>query len=228
MKDSVKKELKKKLDPKNVKTRDKGSSSIAFVEGWHVINEANNIFGFDGWSRSTVYNNEVSRVTCRVGKGQYQSEGFKVGYEAKVLITVGDVTREGTGHGSQVSKDLFDAIEGAAKEAETDATKRALMTFGYRFGLALYDKTKQHVGNEPPETQDKPEKTENKRDAAIGVANNIMLQMEEAKTLDDILKIEKNNAKLLTAMHEKYPDIAEQIVRLGARKRGEFQGILGE
>jgi len=38
------------------------------------------------------------------------------------------------------------SIESAAKEAETDAMKRALMTFGNPFGLALYDKSKAHVG----------------------------------------------------------------------------------
>jgi hypothetical protein len=35
---------------------------------------------------------------------------------------------------------LGDAHESALKEAETDATKRALTTFGNLFGLALYDK----------------------------------------------------------------------------------------
>ena len=35
---------------------------------------------------------------------------------------------------------LGDAHERALKAAETDATKRALVTFGGRFGLMLYDK----------------------------------------------------------------------------------------
>ena len=34
------------------------------------------------------------------------------------------------------------------KEAETDARKRALMTFGNPFGLALYDKTQANVADE--------------------------------------------------------------------------------
>ena len=38
-----------------------------------------------------------------------------------------------------------DANESAAKEAEPDAMKRALMTFGDPFGLALYDKDKANV-----------------------------------------------------------------------------------
>ena len=43
--------------------------------------------------------------------------------------------------------DLGLARESALKEAETDATKRALMTFGNPFGLALYDKQQRQVSN---------------------------------------------------------------------------------
>lgn len=131
-------ELKKKLNPKHVRIRQKGNTELSYVEAWQMIEEANNIFGFDGWKRETIYNKEVCRYAY--------NDKNKVGYEAKVVITIGDVKREGTGHGSGIAKDLFDAIEGAAKEAESDAMKRALMTFGYRFGLALYDKEQKHVG----------------------------------------------------------------------------------
>lgn len=139
-------ELKKKLNPKHVKTRQKGNANLSYIEAWQCIEEANNVFYHDGWNRQTIYNKEVCRYPYMIGKDKYQSEGHKVGYEAKVLITVGDITREGTGHGSGIAKDLFDAIESAAKEAESDAMKRALMTFGYRFGLALYDKAQANVG----------------------------------------------------------------------------------
>ena len=48
------------------------------------------------------------------------------------------------------SKLRADAHERALKSAETDATKRALATFGNRFGLALYDKEQAGVtANEP-------------------------------------------------------------------------------
>jgi hypothetical protein len=62
-----------------------------------------------------------------------------------VRVTVGDVVRDGTGYGSGIDRDLGAAHESAVKEAETDAMKRALMTFGNPFGLALYDKTKANV-----------------------------------------------------------------------------------
>ncbi len=45
------------------------------------------------------------------------------------------------------------AHESALKEAETDAMKRAFMTFGNPFGLALYDKTQANVGDEADESR---------------------------------------------------------------------------
>ena len=135
-------ELDKPLDPKNVEKLDHGSKA-EYVTGWHVINEANRIFGFAGWSDETIYCKEVSRVDVKIG--QQKMPGFKIGYEAKVRVYVGDIFREGTGFGSGIAKDLADCIEGAAKEAETDALKRALRKFGNVFGLALYDKQKKQV-----------------------------------------------------------------------------------
>jgi recombination DNA repair RAD52 pathway protein len=38
------------------------------------------------------------------------------------------------------------AVEDCIKAAETDATKRAFVTFGNVFGLALYDKQQRNVG----------------------------------------------------------------------------------
>lgn len=146
-------QLMRPLDPSCVKTRRKGKTTLSYVEGWHVIDEANKVFGFGGWSRETAYCREVSRE--EVGVGDPPRPGFKVGYEAKVIIKAAGVVREGTGLGSGISTDLFDAIEGAAKEAETDAMKRALMTFGYRFGLALYDKEQRHVHAHQPTNEER-------------------------------------------------------------------------
>ena len=136
-------QLKAPLDGRVVKSRNQGGKDLSYIEAWHAIAEANRIFGFDAWNRETIYCKEVSRTECKVGKDN--APGFKVGYEAKVKITVGEIVREGTGHGSGQMKDLFDCIESAAKEAESDAMKRALMTFGNPFGLALYDKLQRNV-----------------------------------------------------------------------------------
>lgn len=144
--------LEEPLDRAKVKTRDQGGKTLSYVEAWHAIAEANRIFGFDAWTRETVMLTETNRdlVDLRGQSGPYQQ--WRVGYLAKVRITAGGVVREGTGFGSGMAKPeaLGDAIESAAKEAESDAMKRALMTFGNPFGLALYDKTQENVVASPP------------------------------------------------------------------------------
>jgi len=148
--DAQRTELAKPLDRKYVKPPAPGKYGD-YVEGWHVIAEANRIFGFDGWTRETISMIETNRdLVDLTGKnGPYQQ--WRVGFVAKVKITAGGVTREGTGFGSGMAKPdaLGEAIESAVKEAETDAMKRGLMTFGNPFGLALYDKTKANVADAP-------------------------------------------------------------------------------
>ena len=114
-----------------------GNFTLSYVEGHYVIRKANEIFGFDGWSRETVRMRLVSE--------QYKGERHGVTYFAMVRIRVGDIVREGCGTGHGIDRSLGQAHEGALKEAETDAMKRALMTFGDQFGLALYDKEQKHV-----------------------------------------------------------------------------------
>lgn len=117
-----------------------------YVEGWHAIAEANRIFGFDGWTRETV---EIKCVSERPREiGQQKAPGFGVSYICRVRIEAGGVTREGAGAGHGIDRDLGLAHESAIKEAETDAMKRALMTFGNPFGLALYDKERAGVADE--------------------------------------------------------------------------------
>lgn len=137
--DAMKTELAKPLDSKHVKPPAPGKYG-EYVEGWHVIAEANRIFGFDGWDRETV---ELALTHIFEENGKWTA-----GYRAKVRVTVGDVVREGTGCGSgEKQRNAVEAHESAIKEAETDAMKRAMMTFGYPFGLALYDKSKANVAD---------------------------------------------------------------------------------
>jgi len=141
------KALEAKLDPKHVTQRTQSGRTLDYIEGWQAISEANRIFGFDGWDRETVELIEVRRDQV---KDKYGKDQWRVGYMAKVRVSVSGVKREGTGFGSGAMGDLGEAIESAIKEAETDAMKRALMTFGNPFGLALYDKSKANVGFDEP------------------------------------------------------------------------------
>jgi DNA repair and recombination protein RAD52 len=134
------------LSRASVKTRKQSGRTLSYVEGWHVIAEANRIFGFDGWTRETLFMQCVSDNQREIGESK--TPGFGVTYISKVRIAIGDVVREGFGSGHGIDRDHGLAHESAIKEAETDAMKRAFMTFGNPFGLALYDKEQASVVDE--------------------------------------------------------------------------------
>jgi len=139
--DEQRRALQSKLSFRHVKTKANNGIMIPYVEGWHVIAEANRIFGYDSWDRKTI---SPRCVWSELRRGE--TACF---YTTKVRVTVragGEkIEREGigTGMGRATAPEL--AHEIALKAAETDATKRALATFGNPFGLALYDKEKSQV-----------------------------------------------------------------------------------
>ena len=135
------------LSRANVKERKQGGRQLSYIEGWTVIAEANRIFGYDQWTRETVFVQCASDLPREIGEAK--TPGFGVTYVCKVRITVDGVAREGCGAGHGIDRDHGLAHESALKEAETDAMKRALMTFGNPFGLALYDKAQANVADEP-------------------------------------------------------------------------------
>src|SRR6478672_692940 len=126
--------LKRNLDTRQVRTRAAHGRELSYIEGWFAISEANRIFGFDGWSRETI---ESRCVLAREVRGN-----FVALYLARVRITVfaggKNIIREGHGSGESRGDMPGVAHDTALKAAETDATKRALATFGKPFGLALY------------------------------------------------------------------------------------------
>jgi DNA recombination protein Rad52 len=141
--------LRAPLHPDHVASREQSGRKLSYIEGWHAIAEANRIFGFDAWDRQTIELRCVAENPRLIGRGDRQKEGFGVSYIARVRVTVRtedrEIVREGVGNGHGIDADIGLAHESAAKEAETDAMKRALMTFGNPFGLALYDKSQANV-----------------------------------------------------------------------------------
>ena len=138
-------ELRKDLDRKHVKPPKQFGPKGDYIEAWWAQAEANRIFGHDGWHQ------EVTETRCVMEKsrpiGRDKKVGWGVTYTAKVRILVDGVCREDFGAGHGYDLDLGLAHESAIKEAVSDAMKRALKSFGWPFGLALYDKGKAHVGN---------------------------------------------------------------------------------
>lgn len=142
------KALNAPLDPKHVKKPDgKFGPKGDYLEGWHVINEMNRVFGFDGWS----YTIDLTRDALTEGTDNKGNAQWQAAYTCLCTLTVGDAVRQDVGFGSGFAKGIGDAIEGATKEAVTDALKRCARTFGNIFGLALYDKARTNVQAPPVE-----------------------------------------------------------------------------
>lgn len=149
-------QMRAPLSLSHVKGRNQGGRNVSYIEGWHAIAEANRIFGFDNWTRETTEIRCVSEKEREIGQQKLPGWGVSYICKVKVIVFAGDtlVTREGCGAGHGIDRDLGQAHESAIKEAETDAMKRALMTFGNPFGLALYDKTQANVSEDNGASQD--------------------------------------------------------------------------
>lgn len=134
--DQISYHLSQQLGPEYIAYRQgNGGIRVPYLEGWKVINLANEVFGFDGWtsevmSQSMDYLDEVNgRVS--------------LGLSVVVRVTLKSGTyHEDVGYGhidNARSKSM--AFEKCKKEATTDGMKRALRLFGNVLGNCLYDST---------------------------------------------------------------------------------------
>lgn len=118
-----------------IKSREEGGSTLSYLEGWYVIQEANRIFGTEHWDRITL-------STQCVWQGRHEGRAA-CSYSARVRVCIRTkdrtLVREGSGIGHGRGATSGEAHGQALKSAETDATKRALATLGAPFGLTLYD-----------------------------------------------------------------------------------------
>jgi DNA repair and recombination protein RAD52 len=141
-------QLQSELDTNRIKSRNKGSFKLAYLEGFDIIETANRIFGYDNWD----YNiSKLEQVSSEIN----QNQNNVICYKAVVQLTIYSydhiqkIVREDVGFGSGTAKALADAHEGGAKEAVTDAIKRCFRSLGNQFGNSLYDKSKNHNQTQP-------------------------------------------------------------------------------
>ncbi|PWN88094.1 hypothetical protein FA10DRAFT_233011 [Acaromyces ingoldii] len=131
--------LSKRLGPEYISTRSgpSGGGKLFYLEGWKVIDLANEVFGFNGWC-SSVMKLDIDFVSM----DELPNNRFNVGVTSVVRITLRDGTfHEDVGYGSsENSPKKSQALEKAKKEAVTDALKRAMRTFGRLLGNCVYDK----------------------------------------------------------------------------------------
>ena len=208
-----------KLLAKHVKTRVEADVTLSYVEGWHVIAEANRIFGFDGWDRQTVSSQ------C-VWEGAFGGER-RCSYVARVCIQVraGDevIVREGSGSGHGSGLTPGEAHEHALKEAETDAMKRALMTFGNQFGLALYDKEQRRVtpGHSMAGESSKPRKVEwvvlyangepeSRHDDPVTFCSSMRRILEKIETADEAMAFWQRNQETVAKLRQSLPHLTTE------------------
>lgn len=209
-------QLRAKLKHRHVKTRVSNGTTISYLEGWHVIAEANRIFGHDGWDRQT------QDPTCL----WTQSRGGETTcfYSTKVRITVraGDTqaVREGIGTGFGRAATSEAAHEVALKAAETDATKRALATFGNPFGLALYEK------GQPNVTKVRPKSPQAAPGFVLRLESNteqvffdwqsfcsaVVKAIEELATVDEVYSFWEINLSSFAALRDGNRDAAANII----------------
>jgi hypothetical protein len=137
--------LSGKLQEKYIRTREHRGVTLSYIEAWHAIDEANRVFGFEGWDRETVWAERIWE------DGRREPKSCSYAVRVRIRVRAGDtvVCRDGSGVGHGTGATLGEAHESALKEAETDATKRAFTTFGNLFGLALYDKAQNGVRRSP-------------------------------------------------------------------------------
>lgn len=127
--------LKKRLGRNYLSTRPAmGGQSVVYIEGWKVIDLANDIFGFNGWSHS-VTSSTVDFIDHSNGR-------YFVGVSAFVRVQLRDgAFHEDIGYGtSEGMRSKALSLEKARKEAVTDGLKRALKSFGNALGNCLSDK----------------------------------------------------------------------------------------
>ena len=148
------KELGKPLPQDRVKKFGSNAGAkkgLSYLEGHDVINEMNKVFGY-------CWSNQVSSMKL-MNSREYERNGKKmveVAYTCIVQVAVEIPGEDGTtyriqhdgvggGTSSMPEFNTGEAHEFAAKNAETDALKRACMKLGDRFGLALYEKEQTRV-----------------------------------------------------------------------------------
>ena len=153
--DQQTKALSSELSSDRIKVRDKANIKLSYLEGFDIIDTANNIFGFGGWAYTI---SSLEQVSQEVNANQ----NVVVCYKAIVKVDVYDIdhstmiSRQDVGFGTGVARSLADAHENSAKEAVTDALKRSLRSFGNQFGNSLYDKSKSVAQNTPSNMPNAP------------------------------------------------------------------------
>lgn len=129
--------LDKQLGPEYISSRPGAAGQkVHYLAAEKVINLANGVFGFNGWSSA------IKVITIDFIDENLQTGKISLGLSVTVRVTLRDGTyHEDIGYGHiENCKGKAAAFEKAKKEGTTDGLKRALRTFGNVLGNCIYDK----------------------------------------------------------------------------------------
>ena len=151
--------LSQPIDPALVSQRKgRAGRTFSYIEGHTAIDEANRVFGFGGWGYELVENVSLRRIeTVDTQTGEVK---VSHAYSAPVRVTVaGALPRTDIGFHA-VTDETADGHETALKGAVTDGLKRALRSFGDRFGNGLYGdpSTSSGEARQPVSASPRPER----------------------------------------------------------------------
>ena len=152
--------LAQPLDPQLVSQRKgRGGRQFDYIEGHTAIDQANKIFGFGSWGYELV--GDVTLRTIEQTDSRTGEVTRSDAYSAVVRVTVpGAPSRTDVGF-QPVTDETPEGHETAYKGAVTDALKRALRSFGDRFGNGLYGDpptgARPNRDTQPTQRQQQPE-----------------------------------------------------------------------
>ena len=179
---AVTKALGQPLDPSFVSTRKgRAGRTFSYIEGHTAIDQANRVFGFGGWGFELVENvslRQIETVDTQTGEVKVVNA-----YTAPVRVTVpGAPPRTDVGFHA-VADETPDGHETAIKGAVTDGMKRALRSFGERFGNGLYG------DQQPVNVSRRPERVPAQSNSGSGQAQARRVESQVEKLRRRLFKI---------------------------------------
>ena len=73
-----------KLPEKHIRTREERGLTLSYIEGWHVIDEANRVFGFDAWDRETIW------AECVWADGRREPKACAYAVRVRIRVRAGE------------------------------------------------------------------------------------------------------------------------------------------
>ena len=139
--ENIKEILRQKFPEESLKTLSRGGRSFTYIEGWQVIQSANNIFGEDGWSSEVLDSYHFEHLDDIICQARVKVTAMGVS-KVDLGVSIAQGRRDGTGVASET-------LDMAMKGAVTDALKRAFRQYGDAFGNFLYEKDTPEVLDTP-------------------------------------------------------------------------------